>query len=60
MAAKSRPTILDRRRSASGGTGGHDAAEDALPELIAEGQRRADVADLFKVSRVTLHRALAV
>jgi DNA invertase Pin-like site-specific DNA recombinase len=28
-------------------------------KLIDEGQRREDVADLFKVSRVTLYRALA-
>jgi DNA invertase Pin-like site-specific DNA recombinase len=27
--------------------------------LIDDGQRREDVADLFKVSRVTLYRALA-
>jgi len=28
-------------------------------KLIEEGQRREDVANLFKVSRVTLYRALA-
>lgn len=28
-------------------------------ELIAEGKRRLDVADLFKVCRTTLYRALA-
>jgi hypothetical protein len=28
-------------------------------KLIDEGQRREDAAELFKVGRVTLHRALA-
>ena len=29
------------------------------PKLIASGEERQDVADLFKVSRTTLYRALA-
>jgi hypothetical protein len=29
------------------------------PSFFDDGQRREDVADLFKVSRVTLYRALA-